>query len=142
MWPQLEPEGWRYMVIHFPRLSQTIPKLGAAVEGRLSDNPDPTSILSKVLGDKISDVSSQDIYTCCRMNLTAYPVQILTPQLVYSGLLTIDALDKGSGLSTPDTRILKPADVAHWSTPNHIFGETTSVVLSKAKSDYDYKYKT
>ena len=29
-----------------------------------------------------------------------------------------------------------------WSAPNHTFSETTVVGVNKAKSDYDYNYKT
>ena len=50
-------------------------------------------------------------------------------------------MDKGSGISTPATRIRSPIYGAHWSAPNHIFGETTAVGVSQAKSDYDYNYK-
>ena len=56
--------------------------------------------------------------------------------------LTNNAFDEGSGLITPATIILRPTDGAHWSAPNNIFGETTSVGVSEEKSDYDYNYKT
>ena len=78
----------------------------------------------------------------CRMNLTEYTVQILTPQFVNLGLSNIDALDKVSGLSNPATRIQRPVDGAHRSAPNHIFGETKSVGEREAKYNYDYNYKT
>ena len=70
------------------------------------------------------------------MNLSADPVQILTPQFSDLGLLIIDALDKVSDLSTHATRIQRPTDGAH------SFGGTTGVEVSAAKSDYDYNYKT
>ena len=55
------------------------------------------------------------------------------------GLLTINALDESRGLSTPATRIRSSVDGAHWSAPNHVFGETIAVGMSEAKSEYDYK---
>ena len=47
---------------------------------------------------------------------------------------------KKAGLLTPDTRVGKPRDVAHWSASDHIFGETTEVGDTvTVKSDYNYK---
>ena len=51
-------------------------------------------------------------------------------------------MDEGSGLSTPSAGIQRPADGANWSAPNHIFNGATAVGVIKAKSDYDYNYKT
>ena len=76
------------------------------------------------------------------MSLASDSVPIKTPQFVYLGLSTNNALDEGSGISTPATRIQRPTDGDHWSAPNHIFGETTAVGVSKAKYDYNYTYKT
>ena len=58
------------------------------------------------------------------------------------GISIINALDEGSGLSTPATIILRPTDNAHWSMHNHIFGETTAVEVSEKKSECNYNYKT
>ena len=78
----------------------------------------------------------------CRMNLAADLVQTQTTQFVDLGLARINELDEFSGLSTPTTIIRRPTDGAHWSAPNHIFGETSSVGVSDTKSDYNYNYKT
>ena len=51
-------------------------------------------------------------------------------------------MDEGSVISNPTNRILSSTDGAHWSAPNHIFGETTAVGVSEEKSDYDYNYTT
>ena len=76
------------------------------------------------------------------MNLTEDPVQTQTPQFVDLGISAINALDEGSGLSPPATRIQSPMYGDYLSAPNHIFGETTAVRVSKAKYFYDYNYKT
>ena len=57
------------------------------------------------------------------------------------GIPTINALNKINVLGTPDTRILRPMDRYHRSTPDHVFGEATAVGISAAKSDHDYNYK-
>ena len=91
-----------------PDLVRQCLKLDATVDRKFSNNPDSTSIFSKLIGDKLSDGSSQGLYTRCRMNLMAYRIQILTPQFVDLGLSTIDELNKGSGLSTPATTFRRP----------------------------------
>ena len=77
------------------------------------------------------------------MNFDADLAQTQTPKLMDFRFLAIHALDESSGLGTPVTRILryKDKDGAHWSAPNHIFGETAVVGVSEAESDYDYNYK-
>ena len=80
-------------------------KLDSLIDRTFSDNHDATSIFSKILSSKLSDGYSHDIYMRCRMNLTAYSIQILTPKFVNLEISTIDALYKGRGLSTPNTII-------------------------------------
>ena len=69
-------------------------------------------------------------------------VHTQTPQFMDLGLLTINALYEGIGISNPTTRIRRPSDGAHWSEPNHVFVENTVVGVSEAKSNYYYNYKT
>ena len=76
----------------------------------------------------------------CRMNFAADPVRTQTQQFMDLGFSTINSLNGSSGLSTPATRIRRPTDGAHWSAPNHFFGESTSLVMSEEKSDYYYNY--
>ena len=85
---------------------------------------------------------SRYLYTCFRINFAAYPVKTQISSFVDLGLLTINALYEGRGLSTLATRIRIPADGAHWSIPNHISGKTTVGGVSDAKYDYDNNYKT
>ena len=56
------------------------------------------------------------------------------------GLYNVDALDKGAGLWTLDTRVRRPSDVVRWSMLDNLFGESTSVGKTlSANSDYHYK---
>ena len=126
---------------NYPGLVGKSQKLGSSIDGKLPNDLDLTYIFSKVIGHKLSDGSSRDLYTCCRMKFLADTVQTQTPKFTDMGLSTINALDKISGLSTPDTRILRPTCGAHWSTHNRVFGETKAIGVSEAKSDYDYNYK-
>ena len=58
-----------------PGLVRQSQKLDAFVDGNFSDNQDLTSIFSKVICDKLSKSSIWDMYTRCRMNFAADPVQ-------------------------------------------------------------------
>ena len=91
-----------------------------------------------LIGDKLSDGYSRNIYIRSRMNLTEDTAQTQIPLFVHLGILNINVLDEGSGLSTLTIRIRSPTSGAHWSVPNHIFGETLAVGVRKAKSEYDY----
>ena len=54
-------------------------------------------------------------------------VKTQTPQLFDLMFSTINVLDEGSGISTPNSIIRRPMYGAHWSLPKNIFGETTAV---------------
>ena len=112
--------------------------LDTVVDGKLPDNFDSTSIFRNMIGHRLYDVSSPDVYIRCRMNFAADPVQTQTPQSMVMGFSIITSLDEISGLGNPATRIRRPADGAHWSTPNHFFCSTTAVGLSKVEYDYNY----
>ena len=103
----------------------------------MPDDLDLTYIFSKVIGHKLSGGSIGYLCTRCRMNFAADAVQTKTPQFMDMRFSTIDTLDKISDLSTPDTRIIRPTYGDHWIMPNHVFGETTAVGVSEAKSDYN-----
>ena len=113
----------------FQGLVKNSQKLDAVVDRKFSNNRDLTSIFLKVISEKLSYCYRQDIYTRFRMNTTVDPVQTQTPQFVDLGLYTINALDEGSSISTPATKIRRPTDGDHRSSPNHIFSETTATVV-------------
>ena len=94
--------------------------LHAVIDGKFSNDQDLMSIFSKLIVDILSNSSSRDLYTRCRMNFTDDPVQIKTPKFMDMRFYTINALDEGSGLNTPDTRIQRPMNGAYWISPNNI----------------------
>ena len=92
---------------HFssPGLVGQTQKLDAVIDRNFPDDLNSASIFNKVISHKLSDSSSGDFYTHCRMNFEAGPVQTQTPQLMDLGFSTINALDEISGLSIPNTGI-------------------------------------
>ena len=58
------------------------------------------------------------------------------------GFSTINSLDEISALSTPATIIWRLTYGSHWRAPDHVFGEATAVLISVAKLDHNYNYKT
>ena len=88
-----------------PGLDGQPQKLDAVFDRKLPDDFDITSIFSKVIGEKIFNGSSGDLYKRCRMNFADDPIQTQISQFMDLGLSTINSLDEGSGLSTPTTII-------------------------------------
>ena len=80
-------------------------KLDAVVDVKLTDDLDSASIIRKVIGHKVSDSSSGDLYMQSRMNFKDDPVQTQTPQLTNLGFSTINALDERSVLGNITTII-------------------------------------
>ena len=136
----------RRLVIYINPLPQdwsdSTKKVDANVDKNLSDNRNLMSIFRKIISDKLYESSIWGIYTRYRINLTADPVKKKTQQLVDLELSTINALDEGSDLSTPDTRIQSPTYGDYLSAPNQKFGETTAFRVRNEKSYYNYNYKT
>ena len=88
-----------------PGLGRNTLKLDAFIGVKLPDSLYYTSIFSKVIGHKLSDSSSDELYLRCRINFSGDAVQNQTPQFMDLGLPTINALDESSVLSTPAIRI-------------------------------------
>ena len=61
------------------------------------------------------------------MNFASDPVQTQTPQFMDLGFSTINALDEGSGISTPTNIIRSIRYGSHWIAPDHVVGETIAV---------------
>ena len=125
-----------------PGLVRNTQKLDNVVDRNLPDDLDYAYIFSKVIGHKISDGSSDDIYSRCRLNFANDPIQTQAPHFMDMGLPTINILNESGVLGNPATKIQRPTDVSHWSAPDHVFGEATAVGMSAANSDHDYSYKT
>ena len=96
-------------------------------------------LITEVISDKISNISSRDIYTRFRIIFLEDPINIPPPQFVALGLSTINKLDKSASFWTSVTRFGWTNNVAHRSTQGNIF-ETTAVIRDdvSAKSDYNY----
>ena len=101
---------------------------------------DSASIFSKVICHNLSDGSSDDLYSCCRMKFANDPVQTQALHLMNMGLLKINTLNESDVFGTPATRTQRPTYVSHWSALDHVFGKPTAVEMSAAKSDHDYNF--
>ena len=88
-----------------PGLVGQTQKLEAVFDGKFPDDLDSTSISSKVIGHKISNGSSGDLYTRFRMNFADDTVKNQTPQFMNLGLSTINAFYESSALINPTTII-------------------------------------
>ena len=79
-------------------------KMDVIVDRKLPIDLDSASIFSKVIGNKLYNNSSSEIYMRFSMSFAADLVQTQTLQLMDLGVLTINTLDEISGLSTLATK--------------------------------------
>ena len=88
-------------------------KLEAVVDGDLPNALNYVSIFSRVIGHKLYDGSSGDLYSSCRMNFVGDFFQNQAPQLMDLGLPDINTLNEGGVLSTSATRIRRKTVGSH-----------------------------
>ena len=86
-------------------------KLDTSIYGKFTNNLVVLPIFTEVICDKLSYSLSQDLYTCCRMNLTACPINILAQKFVYLDISTIDALVSGPLLPELELLWISPIGV-------------------------------
>ena len=84
-----------------PSISRNNQNFDASVGGNLADDRNFTSILSKVIGCKLSDSRSSDIYLHCRMDFTSNAVGTEAPIFVNLGLQAVNTLDAFNTFGTP-----------------------------------------
>ena len=77
----------------------------AVVDSNLLDDQDSASIFSKVIGHKLSNGSSDDLYLRCRMNFARNVFQTEAPKFVDLGLPTINTLNESGVFGTLFTKI-------------------------------------
>ena len=77
----------------FPALLGNTQKLDVVIDRNLPDYLDSATIFRKVIGQKLSDGSIDEIYLRCRMNFADDFVQTQTPKFIDLGLPTINTLN-------------------------------------------------
>ena len=77
-------------------------KLGASVDVNLSDIRLRNPVITQVFSDKLSKSYIRYIYVRCRMHLATDPINPVAPPFVTHGFSTIDALNKGDVIWSPD----------------------------------------
>ena len=88
-----------------PGLDGNTQKLDAVVDVKLPYDMVSASIFSKVIGHKLSDSSSNDLYSRYRMNFLGDVVKTQTSSFMDIDLLTINTSNESSVLGIPTTRI-------------------------------------
>ena len=121
-----------------PGLCRNTQKLDAVVDINFPNNLNYVSIFNKLIGYKLSDGSSGDLYSFCRINFANDPVQNQAPHFKDMVLPAINIVNESGFLGTPDTSIRRPTDGSNWSVVDHVVGEATAVGMGAAKSDHGY----
>ena len=75
------------------------------------------------------------------MKLVNDHVRNQAPHFMYLGILAISTLNKSGVIGALATRIQRTTYVSHWSTQDHIFGESIAIGMRAEKPDHEYNYK-
>ena len=97
---------------------------------------------SKLIGNKLSNKSSADVYSRCWMNFTRDEVLTISPNFMNMGLLSVHASDELGFFSIPATRIGRSIDGSNWILPVHLIGEVTADVMIRTRQEKNYSPKT
>ena len=79
--------------------------MDAIVDEKFTNDLDSASIFSKVIGQKLPEGSSYDLYSCCRMKFKNDVVQTQTPYLMDLGLPDINTLNESGVPGTSSTML-------------------------------------
>ena len=139
--------SWRLEVLNKRQsrslsLSRNTQKIEISVDENLANDRDSTSIFKKVLGQKLSNSLSADIYLRFWTDFTSEAIGTEAPNFANLGLLEVNTLDEFNALGTRATRVRRPMYGSHWSAPGHVSGEVTAVGMRRTRSEQNYSYKT
>ena len=88
-----------------PSLGRNAQKFDASVDGSLINDGDFVSIFIKVLGHKLVDSISADIYSRCRLEFTSNFVGTKAPDFVHLGIPDVNSSDEFDAFVTPSNRV-------------------------------------
>ena len=123
-------------------VSRNAQKFDTSVDRNLADDGDSMAIFRKVLGHKISDSLSANIYSCCQLDFTSKAVGTKEPYFVHLDILAVNALNEFGAFGAPDTRVRIQMYGSYWSALGHVFEEVTAAGMNRAGSEKNYSYKT
>ena len=101
--------------------------MNTSVDRKLSNGPIAPPVNTQVFGDKLSNSSSRDLYTRCRVNLTTDSTNPVTPQFLNRGISAVNLLNKSSNIWITANRIIRSPDVTHCSAVDHTVGKNAAV---------------
>ena len=105
-------------------------------------NGDPTPTFSKLIGRELSNESSADIYSHCRVNFTRDAALTKIPNFMNLGLSSVQTSDELGSFNIPATRIRRPTDVSNWLPSGHLIGVVTADRMNRTRSEKNYSSKT
>ena len=116
--------------------------LDTSIHGVYEKHRDPEPTWSKIIGHKLSEKSSADVYLLCPMNLARDAVLAESPNFIGLGLSYINTSDELGSVFIPATRILRPMYGFNCLPPGHIIGEVTEDRVIRTRSVQNYSSKT
>ena len=113
-----------------------------SINGNSYKHRDPAPNFSKVIGCKLSNDYSADIYSRCRMKFTRDAVLTEIPNFMNLGLSSVHTLDELGSFSIPGTRIGSNISGSNWLPPGYLIGEVTPAIMSRTRSKKKHNSKT
>ena len=113
-----------------------------SVNENSDENGDPKATFSKLIGRKLSNNSSADVYSLCWVKFTRDAVLTKSPNFMNLGLSPVHASDEFVSFSIPNTRIGSPTDGYNWIPPVRCIGEVIADRMSRTRSDQNCISKT
>ena len=108
-------------------------QLDTSINGIYDKHRDPAPNFSKVIGRKLSEKSSANICSRCRMNLTRDSVFTESPNFMNLGLSYDHTSDELGSVSIPTKKIGRSTDGSNWLLPDHLIGEVTPDRASRTR---------
>ena len=106
-----------------------------SINGNYAEHGDPAPTFSKVIGRKLSDDSSANIYLRCRMNFTRDTVLTKIPNFMNLGLSSVHTSDEIGSFSIPATRTRSPIYGSNWLLPGHCIDKVTADRVIRTRSE-------
>ena len=133
-------EGPRRTII--PQEVRNAEPLDASIHIIPSKHRDPTQSWSKIIGGKLANKSSADVYARFQMNLASDTALYESKNSIDFGLSHVDTTDEIGSVFAPTTRIGSATHGSDWIPRSHCISEATVDRVSAVKSKNHYNFKS
>ena len=113
-----------------------------SINGNSSEHRYPMPNFSKLIGRKLSENSSADVYARSQVNFTHDTVLAESPNFMNMGLSSVHRSDELGSFIIPSTIIIRPIDGYKCLPPVHLIFEVAASRMGRTRSEQKYSSKT